>query len=104
MTKQEKIHKMKLKVGSLITLGQMKETDKLWPTVEAIFDYLDSQGIVIKVDRELPILHPCQVCGHSEEGTDVVDGDWISCDEKDCEHIKKWKLKAGYVAVESLME
>ena len=64
---------------------------------------LHSQGVVIKVERELPILHPCEVCEHCAEGTNE-DGDWISCSEKGCGHIKKWKLKAGYTAVESLIE
>ena len=83
MTTQEKIHKMKLQVGSLITLGQMKETDKLWPTVDAIFDYLNSQGVVIKVDRELPESDPLNI--NRIEGIEAM-------------------LKADYVAVEPLIE
>ena len=44
-------NKIRLEIGSLITLGQAKDTDKLWPTVDAILKKVVEWG-----DEDCP--HP----------------------------------------------
>ena len=72
------------------------------PTANYILSYLHSQGVVIKVDRELP----------ENPFDEDINGDWESKEEETYyvgksngfETCKSLIIKAGYVAVEPLME
>ncbi len=80
-------------------------------TVDEMFNYLHSQGVVIKVDRELPRgddlpIHWCDVCKFKKTWWTRREGECSKCIETDCTptSLNKWQHKAGYVAAEPLIE
>ena len=87
MTKQEEIRE-----GTLFTLSRrevwLKDDD-----VTALFNYLRSQGVMIKVDRELP-LSPYRSANEQP---------WQGCHQI-YTLSQNEMLKADYVAVESLIK
>lgn len=70
-----------------------KAFDKAWSNrVDTIFSYLHSQGVVIKVEKELPF----PMCTVRMNDPRYQDGAMI--------HAQKLMLEAGYVAVEPLIK
>lgn len=123
MTKQEEISGEKLEVGDMVVKGEdgkyykarTKQEEIYWQIAtllvpvaqgkmdgfkasEKILSYLHSQGVVIKVDRELPEIKP------------FIRNEWTAHDTQDeCyqngQAYMLMRLKeAGYVAVEPLIK
>ena len=85
MTKQEEIYK-----GVSEIVEWAVEVGKDRRAIKDIFEYLHSQGVVIKVDRELPIWELGSISNEVEYAI-------YKAAQQDM-------LKAGYVAVEPLVE
>ena len=86
MTKQEEIRE-----GLRAKLFELGVTNKGF-VIRQILEYLHSQGVVLKVDRELPF----PMCTVRMNDPRYQDGAMI--------HAQKLMLEAGYVAVEPLIK
>lgn len=102
MTKQEEIREGVM-VNILKACPDMLNKD-IMKLADKILKDEDSQGVVIKVDTELPILHWCEMCVSYETGTDPIDGEWSACNNEKCDaKSRKWKLRDGYVTTKRLI-
>lgn len=73
-------------------------SEAFYALVDDFMKYLHSQGVVLKV--ELPELTVCEACDYYDPKSAVN-----ACGSPEpCVDCIMWKLKAGYVATESLME
>ena len=94
MTKQEEIREG---IASYIRLYNGTSTTASEFTSKAILEYLHSQGVVLKVDKELPI-NPYRFNVHLDAG--IYDGLYR---EKYFE-AQQGMVNAGFTAVEPLIE
>ena len=89
MTKQEEIREGVRLIWNDYKFGETIHENSTW-VVDAILTYLDSQGVVIKVERGVPQMN---------QPTDKYRDDWVD-GYLECE--KNWR-EAGYTAVDSLI-
>ena len=80
-------------VGTIIDTYQRGEWEEAYSFASLVLDYLRSQGVVIKVERELPVDCNYICCFVRRE-----DGVVVEVDEKN--HVEK----CVFVAVEPLIE
>ncbi len=98
LTREEIDNTIKIKgIKLLMRKGIMVDTDDkdLLLFVDDIKAGLHSQGVVIKVDRELPIIPSV-----ASRGWETQTDSW----RNGCANGQRHMVKAGYVAVESLIK